>query len=220
MLASPIHKPLKLVAFAALSMLIVSCSTSRAPQPKAPTVVRATPGLDINRAHKDGAPWWDVDVSRIPDATPTLHTGPYKANPYTVLGKSYRVRPSAEGYVERHGGKSLIIGRFVGPIRAFVPMAAGIFQMPVRRFLWYNFVSAVLWAPPNILPGYIAGAAVTHENVDRRAECRPTARPQHIRIGEWIAKERLKDPTRNGEGSANEDRGQDARQAQLHHDRG
>ena len=69
---------------------------------------------------------------------------------------------NAEGYVERHGGKSLIIGRFVGPIRAFVPMAAGIFQMPVRRFLWYNFVSAVLWAPPNILPGYIAGAAVTH----------------------------------------------------------
>ncbi|MGO4004682.1 MULTISPECIES: septal ring lytic transglycosylase RlpA family protein [Pseudomonas] len=100
MLASPIHKPLKLVAFAALSMLIVSCSTSRAPQPKAPTVVRATPGLDINRAHKDGAPWWDVDVSRIPDATPTLHTGNYKANPYTVLGKTYYPMPESKRYVE------------------------------------------------------------------------------------------------------------------------
>ena len=100
MLASPILKPLKLVAFAALSMLVVSCSTSRAPQPKAPPVVRATPGLDINRAHKDGAPWWDVDVSRIPDATPTLHTGNYKANPYTVLGKTYYPMPESKRYVE------------------------------------------------------------------------------------------------------------------------
>ncbi len=69
---------------------------------------------------------------------------------------------AAEGYVEKHGGKSIIIGRFVGPIRAFVPMAAGIFQMPYLRFLWFNFISALIWAPPNILPGFIAGAAVTH----------------------------------------------------------
>ena len=90
MRVSPINKPLKLVALAALSLLVVSCSTSRAPAQKAGgPVVRAQPGLDINRAHKDGAPWWDVDVSRIPDATPTLHTGNYKANPYTVLGKTY-----------------------------------------------------------------------------------------------------------------------------------
>lgn len=101
MRAMPIHKPLKLAAVAALSLLVVSCSTStsRAPQQKAPTVVRATPGLDINRAHKDGAPWWDVDVSRIPDATPTLHTGPYKANPYTVLGKSYFPLNESKNYV-------------------------------------------------------------------------------------------------------------------------
>ena len=99
--ALPIRKPLKLVAFTALSMLMVSCSTSRAPQPqKAPTAVRATPGLDINRAHKDGAPWWDVDVSRIPDATPTLHSGSYKANPYTVLGKTYYPMPESKRYVE------------------------------------------------------------------------------------------------------------------------
>jgi len=69
---------------------------------------------------------------------------------------------ASEAFVEKHGGKSLIFGRFIGPIRAFVPLAAGIFQMPLRRFLWFNFISAVAWAPPNILPGYIAGAAVTH----------------------------------------------------------
>jgi rare lipoprotein A len=99
MRAMPIHKPLKLMALAALSLLVVSCSTSRAPQQKSQAAVRATPGLDINRAHKDGAPWWDVDVSRIPDATPTLHSGPYKANPYTVLGKSYFPMSESKNYV-------------------------------------------------------------------------------------------------------------------------
>ncbi|KAA8700992.1 MULTISPECIES: septal ring lytic transglycosylase RlpA family protein [Pseudomonas] len=101
MRVSPINKPLKLVALAALSLLVVSCSTSRAPVQKAGgPVVRAQPGLDINRAHKDGAPWWDVDVSRIPDATPTLHTGNYKANPYTVLGKTYFPLQESKNYVQ------------------------------------------------------------------------------------------------------------------------
>ncbi|KAF0867039.1 septal ring lytic transglycosylase RlpA family protein [Pseudomonas sp. LD120] len=99
MLVMPIRKPLKLVAFATLSLLVVSCSTSRSPQQKSSSAVRSMPGLDVNRAHKDGAPWWDVDVSRIPDATPTLHTGPYKANPYTVLGKTYFPIQDSKHYV-------------------------------------------------------------------------------------------------------------------------
>ena len=99
MRALPMNKPLKLMAFAALAVLIASCSTSRSPTQKSSTAVRATPGLDINRAHKDGAPWWDVDVSRIPDATPTLHSGPYKANPYTVLGKTYFPLQESKTYV-------------------------------------------------------------------------------------------------------------------------
>ncbi|BCX70695.1 septal ring lytic transglycosylase RlpA family protein [Pseudomonas izuensis] len=93
------NKPLKLMAFAALAVLVASCSTSRSPTQKSSTAVRSAPGLDINRAHKDGAPWWDVDVSRIPDATPTLHTGPYKANPYTVLGKTYFPLQESKTYV-------------------------------------------------------------------------------------------------------------------------
>ena len=101
MRASLFNKPLKLVAFAALSLLVVSCSTSRGPTQKyGGTAVRSQPGLDINRAHKDGAPWWDVDVSKIPDATPTLHTGPYKANPYTVLGKNYFPLQESKTYVQ------------------------------------------------------------------------------------------------------------------------
>ncbi|MFJ3369419.1 septal ring lytic transglycosylase RlpA family protein [Pseudomonas sp. NPDC086251] len=99
MRALPMNKPLKLMAFAALAVLVASCSTSRSPTQKSSTAVRSAPGLDINRAHKDGAPWWDVDVSRIPDATPTLHSGPYKANPYTVLGKTYFPLQESKTYV-------------------------------------------------------------------------------------------------------------------------
>ena len=100
MRALPLNKPLQLMAFAALAVLLASCSTSPAPAQKtSSTAVRPAPGLDINRAHKDGAPWWDVDVSRIPDATPTLHSGPYKANPYTVLGKTYFPLQESKTYV-------------------------------------------------------------------------------------------------------------------------
>jgi hypothetical protein len=70
-------------------------------------VVRSQPGLDINRAHKDGAPWWDVDVNKIPDATPTVHTGNYKANPYTVLGKTYYPMQDSRNY--RAGGHRVVV---------------------------------------------------------------------------------------------------------------
>ena len=80
------------------------------------------------------------------------HVWPFRKNPHWLA--------ASEAFVEKHGGKGLIFGRFIGPIRAFVPLAAGIFQMPLQRFLFYNIVSALLWAPPNILPGYFAGAAV------------------------------------------------------------
>lgn len=94
----PIRTSIRVLAYAALAVLVASCSsTSRSPQQG--NIVRAKPGLDINRAHKDGAPWWDVDVSRIPDATPTLHNGPYKANPYTVLGKTYFPLTDSKRYV-------------------------------------------------------------------------------------------------------------------------
>jgi rare lipoprotein A len=99
----PTSAPIKLLGFAALALLIASCSststTTTARAPVQSTAVRAMPGLDINRAHKDGAPWWDVDVSKIPDAIPTLHTGPYKANPYTVLGKTYFPLNQSSSYV-------------------------------------------------------------------------------------------------------------------------
>ncbi|MFV8571778.1 bifunctional DedA family/phosphatase PAP2 family protein [Marinobacter sp. SBS5] len=65
-----------------------------------------------------------------------------------------------EAFFHAHGGKSVIIGRFVGPIRPIIPLIAGAFYMPWQRFLLFNLLSAVGWALTYILPGYLVGAAL------------------------------------------------------------
>jgi undecaprenyl-diphosphatase len=68
-----------------------------------------------------------------------------------------------EQFFRRHGGKSVIIGRFVGPVRPIVPLIAGALLMPWRRFLAFNLSSAVGWAPVYILPGYLVGSAMASD---------------------------------------------------------
>jgi rare lipoprotein A len=88
---------LKLGASAALALVLVSCSHNRAPKPLPPTGPISGPGNYV-KPHRDGAPWWDVDVSRIADAVPMPHYGPVKANPYTVRGVTYYPQRNAERY--------------------------------------------------------------------------------------------------------------------------
>ncbi|HEB87410.1 MAG TPA: hypothetical protein ENI68_10405 [Gammaproteobacteria bacterium] len=65
-----------------------------------------------------------------------------------------------EGFFHRHGGKSVMLGRFIGPLRPIVPAIAGMLGMPRSRFLLVNIVSACLWAPLYLLPGYLFGLSV------------------------------------------------------------
>jgi membrane protein DedA with SNARE-associated domain len=67
--------------------------------------------------------------------------------------------PSGIQFFERHGGKSVFIGRFFGPIRAVIPLAAGIMRMPRGRFWIANIVSALVWAPMLLLVGDAVGEA-------------------------------------------------------------
>ena len=52
----------------------------------------------------------------------------------------------AEVFVKQWGVFGIFIGRFFGPLRALVPLVAGIFAMPYRRFQVANVVSALVWA--------------------------------------------------------------------------
>ncbi|CAD5107629.1 septal ring lytic transglycosylase RlpA family protein [Zestomonas carbonaria] len=90
-------QPTRLLTSAALALLVASCSTSKPPAPQQPSGTISGPS-DYARPHKDGAPWWDVDVSRIPDAVPMPHYGAYKANPYTVFGQTYYPISDARSY--------------------------------------------------------------------------------------------------------------------------
>jgi undecaprenyl-diphosphatase len=59
-----------------------------------------------------------------------------------------------EGYFERHGGKTIVIGRFVGLVRALAPFVAGSSGMPFRRFLPYSTIGTGLWATFFLLLGF------------------------------------------------------------------
>lgn len=67
--------------------------------------------------------------------------------------------PQGTAFFERHGGKSVFIGRFFGPIRAVIPLAAGLMRMPRGAFWIANVSSAIVWAPMLLLAGDIVGEA-------------------------------------------------------------
>jgi membrane protein DedA with SNARE-associated domain/membrane-associated phospholipid phosphatase len=66
----------------------------------------------------------------------------------------------AEDYVRRHGGKSILFARFVAPLRAAVPVMAGVAGMARSKFYLVNIASASIWAPVHILPGVLFGASI------------------------------------------------------------
>jgi membrane protein DedA with SNARE-associated domain len=66
--------------------------------------------------------------------------------------------PKGIRFFERHGGKSVFIGRFFGPLRAVIPLAAGVLQMPSGWFWVANVASAIVWAPMLLFIGDAVGA--------------------------------------------------------------
>ncbi|WP_319804741.1 septal ring lytic transglycosylase RlpA family protein [Entomomonas sp. E2T0] len=91
----------QLTTVSGLILLLIGCqSNDTTDDDSYQKVAKTSHSGQYVRPLKDGAPWWDVDVSNIPDATPTPHTGAYKKNPYTVLGKTYYPKSSATGYKE------------------------------------------------------------------------------------------------------------------------
>jgi|SRR5579885_255454 membrane protein DedA with SNARE-associated domain len=66
---------------------------------------------------------------------------------------------SGEAFVTKYGAMSVFIGRFVGPVRALVPLTAGMLGMKPLQFTIANVTSAIGWAPAYMLPGILLGAA-------------------------------------------------------------
>jgi membrane protein DedA with SNARE-associated domain/membrane-associated phospholipid phosphatase len=83
------------------------------------------------------------------------------------LGRTFMVKHGAkvqiteerveqvEHFFDRHGGKAILIGRFVGLVRAVAPFLAGSSGLPLRRFVPYDVIGAGLWGSSFVLLGYI-----------------------------------------------------------------
>lgn len=62
-------------------------------------------------------------------------------------------------FFRRHGAMSIVLGRFVGPLRPVIPTIAGMLGMPAGQFLFTNVLSAIVWAPAYLLPGQVLAAS-------------------------------------------------------------
>jgi undecaprenyl-diphosphatase len=83
------------------------------------------------------------------------------------LGRAFMVKHGAkvqiteerletvERFFDRHGGKAILIGRFVGLVRAVAPFMAGSSGMPLRRFVPYDVIGAGLWGTTFVVLGYV-----------------------------------------------------------------
>ena len=69
--------------------------------------------------------------------------------------------PRGEAFIRRWGALAIFIGRFSGPLRASVPLVAGIFAMPFWTFQLANFTSAFVWAGVLLWLGDIGGKVTT-----------------------------------------------------------
>lgn len=77
----------------------------------------------------------------------------FKKNP-NVLEKGHV-------FFEKYGIFSILIGRFVGPIRAVIPLIAGILDMPLKQYVPINIIASLLWAPAYLFPGLLFGDAMS-----------------------------------------------------------
>lgn len=64
---------------------------------------------------------------------------------------------NAHAFFERHGGKALILARFVPIVRTFVPVIVGVAKMDMRKFLLFNAIGAIAWAGGVTYLGYVLG---------------------------------------------------------------
>jgi len=68
--------------------------------------------------------------------------------------------PKGEAFIKKWGILAIFIGRFFGPLRASVPLVAGIFAMPFWRFQTANFTSAFVWAGVLLIFGDVVGQLI------------------------------------------------------------
>jgi membrane-associated protein len=73
----------------------------------------------------------------------------------------------AEKFYEKHGGKTIILARFVPIVRTFAPIVAGIGKMDHKRFMAYNIVGSAIWTSSIVLLGYWLGNLIDPHTMEK-----------------------------------------------------
>ena len=84
----------------------------------------------------------------------------YRVQHIWPLSRHPDLIPRGEAFVKKWGVLAIFIGRFFGPLRASVPLVAGIFEMPYWRFQIANITSAFVWAGALLIFGDADGKLV------------------------------------------------------------
>jgi len=71
-----------------------------------------------------------------------------------------------QAFYEKHGGKTIIIARFMPIVRTFAPIVAGTSKMPYRRFITFNLIGGFLWVTLVTMGGYLLGKAFESAGLD------------------------------------------------------
>ncbi|WP_145339462.1 DedA family protein [Pantoea sp. PSNIH1] len=79
---------------------------------------------------------------------------------WKYLKKYQSLLDKTEHALHQHSMFTVLVGRFVGPTRPLIPLAAGMLELPVRKFLLPNIIGCILWPPAYLLPGILAGVAI------------------------------------------------------------
>ena len=129
----------------------------------------------ISAAHPDAFPIWLVCAVCFVAAVTGDAVGYWFGHrvgrrlydrPDSRLFKKSHLR-AAEEFYQKHGGKTIVIARFLPFVRTFAPIVAGTARMPYPRFALFNFTGAALWAIGVPLAGYALGSIIPAEVLDR-----------------------------------------------------
>jgi membrane protein DedA with SNARE-associated domain len=88
------------------------------------------------------------------------HKLEYSVQKVWPLSKHPGLIARGEAFIKKWGVAAIFIGRFFGPLRASVPLVAGIFEMPFWRFQIANFTSAFVWAAVLLTTGDVLSKLV------------------------------------------------------------